>query len=66
LLLGIEIDGSTHHQKQQKIYDSVRTDKLDILGIKVIRYSNNKVLSDINYIYKDLIKQIKIREFELF
>lgn len=43
ILLAIEIDGDIHNEKQQKIYDDIRTDKLDILGIKVLKYSNEEV-----------------------
>ncbi len=34
LLLGIEIDGDIHNERQHRIYDEVRTDKLNESGYK--------------------------------
>jgi len=45
LLLGIEVDGSSHDNKQE--YDEARTGRLNFLGIKIIRYTNEVILKDI-------------------
>jgi len=43
--LGIEVDGSSHDNKQE--YDEARTGRLNFLGIKIIRYTNEVILKDI-------------------
>ena len=59
LMLVIEIDGDYH--KTQKEYDALRSDKLSDYGISVIRYKNNKILSDIDSVRQDLKDKIKSR-----
>ena len=63
LMLAIEIDGSSHDRKYYQ--DRNRDKYLQIRGIKTIRYTNDQVLTSINNVFKDLIKQIKDRENEL-
>ena len=40
LKLAIEIDGSQHYEDRNIIYDKQRTEKLNELGITVIRFTN--------------------------
>jgi very-short-patch-repair endonuclease len=63
LLLAIEIDGSSHSNKES--LDSERDQFLLNLGIKTIRYTNNQIFSNIKQIQIDLLAQIKLRETEL-
>ena len=63
LLLGIEIDGESHNE--QISYDKQRSESIYKIGIKIIRYSNYEVMNNLDGVYFDLIKQIKIREKEL-
>ena len=63
LLLGIEIDGESHNEKMS--YDKQRSVSINKIGIKIIRYSNYDVMNNLDGVYFDLIKQIKIREKEL-
>ena len=65
LLLAIEIDGSVHDNKQQKDNDKIRTEMLDILGIKVIRYTNSEVINNMDFVCKDIMKKMNIRKIEL-
>jgi len=64
LLLVIEIDWESHADKEN--YDAIRTHKIHKLWIKVIRYYNEDVLKNIEWVYQDLIEQIRIRENELW
>ena len=57
LMLVIEIDGDSH--SRQKEHDELRSEKLDTYGIKVVRYTNDDVLSNIEGVYQDLKKRIK-------
>lgn len=63
LLLGIEVDGESHNYKIT--YDNKRSIDINKIGIKIIRYSNYDVMNNLDGVYFDLIKQIKIREKEL-
>lgn len=63
LLFGIEIDGESHNE--QTNYDKQRSENLNKISIKIIRYSNYDVMNNFDGVYFDLIKQIKIREKEL-
>jgi very-short-patch-repair endonuclease len=60
LFLAIEIDGSSHDDKY--VYDANRTDAINDLWIVVIRYTNEKVLWDIESLREDLIWKLKERE----
>jgi len=61
--LAIEIDGESHNAQIE--YDRERTGKLNQLGIKVVRYSNLEIMSNLEGVYFDLKKQIEEREKEL-
>ena len=63
LLLGIEIDGESHNE--QINYDKQRSESLNKIGIKIVRYTNYEIMSNLEGVYFDLVKQIKIRENEL-
>jgi very-short-patch-repair endonuclease len=59
LMLGIEIDGSSHDDKQ--IYDAVREEYLHKKWIMIVRYTNEEVMSDVKWVKKDLERVIKER-----
>ena len=60
LLLGIEVDGSSHAKKGE--YDKQRTQIIKYYGIKIIRFLNEQVLNDLSAVSKKLLEEIKIRE----
>ncbi len=57
LLLAIEIDGDSHGKQIE--YDTKRTEKLNALGITVIRYTNEEVMKNIDGVYEDLKRQVE-------
>lgn len=57
LQLIVEVDGSVHDA--QKEYDLQRTQILSRLGLRVIRFSNEEVSSDIDGVLKKLEQEIK-------
>lgn len=63
LKLAIEIDGDTHQDRYE--YDAKRTKLLERLYIKVIRFSNEQVLSNTESCYLVLMQLIEAREKEL-
>ena len=52
--LVIEVDGSQHYETMGQNYDIVRTNYLESLGLKVIRYSNR----EINCYFQEVCQQI--------
>jgi len=48
----IEIDGGYH--ERQKDYDELRTNIINMLGIKVIRFKNEEVVNDMSSILENL------------
>jgi len=64
LMLWIEIDWKSHEDNQA--YDIKRDEQLRHRGIKIIRYRNEDVYSDIEWIRKNIIEEIAIRYKELY
>jgi very-short-patch-repair endonuclease len=54
LQLAIEIDGDSHAGDSAEEYDQIRTNFLEALGIKVVRFTNNEVLSCIECVKDEL------------
>lgn len=58
LKLVVEIDWDTHFNEKTEKYDQDRTQKLNELWIDVIRYTNQEVLENIEWIYQDLKEKL--------
>ncbi len=56
LQIAIEVDGDSHAGNEA--YDAARTDKLGEYGIRVIRYTNDEVLNNINGVHQDLLSKL--------
>ena len=59
LKLVIEIDGAGHFTDEGKEYDLVRTDYMNAIGIKVVRYTNNDIMENISGVLSNLKKIIE-------
>jgi very-short-patch-repair endonuclease len=57
----IEVDGESHLEPSQKEYDKARTEYLEELGYKVIRFSNNDVRYNIDAVTSEILKTIEVR-----
>ena len=55
LKLAIEIDGDVHGYNSRIVYDKQRQSKIEALGIKLLRYTNNDVLKNINSVLQDIV-----------
>ncbi len=55
--LGIEIDGNIHNN--QKFYDDDRTTNLMHYDIKIIRFSNNEILNNLEKVKKKILLELK-------
>lgn len=63
LLLGIEIDGPSHNDR--KYYDAIRSERIWKRWIKIIRYTNEDVFYNLDWVSQDLAEKIKTRANEL-
>lgn len=63
LLLGIEIDGSSHDDREE--YDRQRDMKLNEIGITIIRYRNDEVFDNLDFVEIGLLKEIEERAEEI-
>ncbi len=55
LKLAIEIDGDVHAYNSRIVYDKKRQKEIEALGIKVLRYTNNDVIQNIEGVLYDII-----------
>ena len=54
----IEVDGSIHNELEQIEHDKQRTEWLESKGFKVIRFTNNQVLSDLFNTIENIRKEL--------
>jgi very-short-patch-repair endonuclease len=54
LKLVIEVDGEIHNRPENKEYDENRTDELERLGLKVLRFTNMEVENDIKRVLETI------------
>ena len=52
--LVIEVDGEIHQQIENMDWDNGRTAELENFGLKVIRFTNNQVLNEIEMVLKEI------------
>jgi leucyl-tRNA synthetase len=57
--LCIELDGESHLEPGQMEYDKARTEYLEYLGYKVIRFTNNDVRYNIHAVVDAIVKEIE-------
>ena len=58
-LLGIEIDGSVHENEEAKDYDLNRTAEIENLGITILRFKNEEVLSKLPKVINEIRKKVE-------
>jgi very-short-patch-repair endonuclease len=57
-LLGIEVDGTVHENEAAKEYDQNRTAELENLGITLLRFKNEEVLSNLSKVLNEIRNKI--------
>lgn len=60
LKLCIEIDWDNHFEEEAKEYDNIRSEYLESVWIEVIRFTNNDITKNIDWVLENL--KIKISE----
>jgi very-short-patch-repair endonuclease len=56
--LVIELDGEIHSEKEVQEYDDGRTHDIEKLGIKILRFTNEEVLNDIQAVKQCILNEI--------
>lgn len=54
----IEVDGGYHQAPEIKEYDHMRTKELEALGLKVIRFSNEQVLNEMESVFIEISRNL--------
>ncbi len=57
-MLIVEIDGGYHSQDEQLVKDYYRTEDLERMGYKVIRFTNEEVYTNISFVLDSIFNQI--------
>ncbi|MES2285013.1 MAG: endonuclease domain-containing protein [Bacteroidota bacterium] len=55
----VEVDGGYHNKKEQIELDEARTQVVNEYGIKVIRFTNDEVLNDIQSVIEKIVNALK-------
>ena len=58
LKLAIELDGNSHFSEQAQAYDHQRTQDLNKLGIRVLRFTNNEVNHNVEEVLASIMDSI--------
>jgi very-short-patch-repair endonuclease len=53
--LGIEVDGEVHENDMAKEYDQNRTAELESLGITILRFNNEEVLTNLEKVKSEIL-----------
>ena len=57
----VEVDGGYHSQKEQEIKDYYRTEDLNRLGFRVIRFKNEEILVNLSSVLDQIFNEIAKR-----
>jgi len=60
-MLVIELDGEVYHDKYQRERDAERTNILNELGIRVLRFKNEAIFNDVEGVLKTIEKALNER-----
>jgi len=61
----IEVDGASHLEPEQQEYDKLRTEYLEELGYKVIRFMNDEVKFNIHSVTNEILRVVERRIIEM-
>jgi very-short-patch-repair endonuclease len=56
--LVVEVDGEIHSEEEIQEYDDGRVHDIEKLGIKILRFSNNEVMTDIQNVKQHILDEI--------
>jgi len=59
LLLVIELDGITHHSQEVQLKDQKKTKNLEAVGFTVLRFPDEQVLNNLNFVIAEIADWIE-------
>lgn len=65
LRLLIEVDGAIHNEASHRRYDRERTNWLAAEGYRVIRFSNQEVMTDMNHVLATIQQSVEVQRVAL-
>jgi very-short-patch-repair endonuclease len=60
--VAVEIDGRIHERDDIKEYDAIREDVIKAHGIRIIRFSNDEIMHDIESVLERLVEFLESTE----
>ena len=60
-MLVIELDGSQHYAPDAQQYDAVRTQALEAMGLRVLRFDNRQVLQELEAVIEAIFAEVEAR-----
>ena len=60
-MLVIELDGSQHYTPDAQQYDAVRTQTLEAMGLRVLRFDNRQVLQELEAVIEAIFAEVEAR-----
>ena len=60
-MLVIELDGSQHYAPDAQQYDAVRTQTLEAMGLRVLRFDNRQVLQELDAVIEVIFAEVEAR-----
>ncbi len=60
-MLVIELDGSQHAAADAQHYDAARTDILEAMGLRVLRFDNRQVLQELEAVIEVIHSEAEVR-----
>ena len=59
LRLAIELDGESHFEESAVIYDAMRQEYIESLGIKVLRFTNDEVKENLQGVIEFITRHMQ-------
>ena len=59
IMLAVEVDGFSHNIEEVMEGDKIRSAKLEELGVRIIRFEDKEVLTDMNNVIRELESTIR-------
>ena len=57
----VEIDGGYHFELEQRELDEFRTEMIETLGIKVIRFTNDQIYNKLRFVLPEILAELESR-----
>jgi very-short-patch-repair endonuclease len=57
--LGVEADGGQHAEPEGELADQLRTERLNALGVRVIRFSDVDILKDTDAVIAEILRRLE-------